>query len=128
MSSVLEQIEQQIAKLSNKAVKKNTGLIRSVADGVAKIDGLSAVMYNEMVAAGDAFDAADKDDDIKFYLTDGQIVKGVEALSRMRAGGGFGALARRQPVLRNGCGRACFSGTKPGDFGWIDPLAARASA
>ena len=50
MSTVLEQIEQQIAKLSSKAVKKNTGNIRTVADGVAKIDGLSDVMYNEMVA------------------------------------------------------------------------------
>jgi F-type H+-transporting ATPase subunit alpha len=30
-------------------VKKNTGNIRTVADGVAKIDGLSDVMYNEMV-------------------------------------------------------------------------------
>jgi F-type H+-transporting ATPase subunit alpha len=49
MSTALEQIEQQIAKLSNKAVKKNTGSIRSVADGVAKLDGLSDVMYNEMV-------------------------------------------------------------------------------
>jgi F-type H+-transporting ATPase subunit alpha len=49
MSTVLEQIEQQIAKLSSKAVKKNTGTIRTVADGVAKIDGLSDVMYNEMV-------------------------------------------------------------------------------
>jgi F-type H+-transporting ATPase subunit alpha len=49
MSSVLEQIEQQIAKLSSKVVKKNTGNIRTIADGVAKIDGLSAVMYNEMV-------------------------------------------------------------------------------
>jgi len=49
MSTVLEQIEQQIARLSTKAVKKNTGNIRSVADGVAKIDGLSEVMYNEMV-------------------------------------------------------------------------------
>jgi len=49
MSTVLEQIEQQIAKLSSKAIKKNTGSIRTVADGVAKIDGLSAVMYNEMV-------------------------------------------------------------------------------
>ena len=46
MSTVIEQIEQQIAKLSNKAVKKNTGHIRSVADGVAKLDGLSDVMYN----------------------------------------------------------------------------------
>src|SRR5690606_36000665 len=42
-------IEQQIAKLSNKGVRKNTGVIRTVADGVAKIDGLSDVMYNEMV-------------------------------------------------------------------------------
>ena len=41
MSTVLEQIEQQIAKLSSKAVRKNTGVIRTVADGVAKIDGLS---------------------------------------------------------------------------------------
>ena len=49
MSTILEQIEQQIAKLSTKAVRKNTGVIRSVADGVAKIDGLSDVMYNEMV-------------------------------------------------------------------------------
>ncbi len=49
MSTVLEQIEQQIAKLSSRAVKKNTGNIRTVADGVAKIDGLSDVMYNEMV-------------------------------------------------------------------------------
>ena len=32
MSTVLEQIEQQIAKLSSKAVKKNTGVIRTVAD------------------------------------------------------------------------------------------------
>jgi F-type H+-transporting ATPase subunit alpha len=49
MSTVLEQIEQQIAKLSSKAVKKNTGNIRTIADGVAKIEGLSEVMYNEMV-------------------------------------------------------------------------------
>jgi F-type H+-transporting ATPase subunit alpha len=49
MSTVLEQIESQIANLSNKAVKKNTGTIRTVADGVAKIDGLSDVMFNEMV-------------------------------------------------------------------------------
>jgi F-type H+-transporting ATPase subunit alpha len=50
MSNVIEQIEQQIAKLSSKAVKKNTGVIRTVADGVAKIEGLSDVMYNEMVS------------------------------------------------------------------------------
>jgi F-type H+-transporting ATPase subunit alpha len=50
MSTVLAQIEQQIAKLSSKAVRKNTGVITTVADGVAKVSGLSEVMYNEMVA------------------------------------------------------------------------------
>ncbi|MDD3178902.1 MAG: F0F1 ATP synthase subunit alpha [Opitutaceae bacterium] len=59
MSTVIEQIEQQIARLSSKAVKKNTGVIRSVADGVAKVDGLSDVMYNEMVQfPGDAIGIA----------------------------------------------------------------------
>ena len=49
MSNVIAQIEQQIAQLSSKATKKNTGTIRAVADGVAKLDGISDVMYNEMV-------------------------------------------------------------------------------
>ena len=49
MSNVIEQIEQQIAKLSTQAVRKNTGVIRTIADGVAKIEGLTDVMYNEMV-------------------------------------------------------------------------------
>jgi len=49
MSTVIEQIEQQISKLQNKAVKKNVGHIRTLADGTAKVDGLSDVMYNEMV-------------------------------------------------------------------------------
>jgi F-type H+-transporting ATPase subunit alpha len=49
MSTVLEQIEQQIARLQSGTVKKNVGSIRTVADGVALCDGLSDVMYNEMV-------------------------------------------------------------------------------
>ena len=49
MSSVIEQIEQQIANLQNKTVATNTGKILTIGDGVAKIDGLSQVMYNEMV-------------------------------------------------------------------------------
>lgn len=49
MSSVIEQIEQHIAQLDQRAVKKNTGRVIAVADGVAKVDGLSEVMYNEMV-------------------------------------------------------------------------------
>ena len=50
MSSVIEQIEQQIANLQTKAVASNTGKILKIGDGVAKIDGLSEVMYNEMIA------------------------------------------------------------------------------
>ena len=49
MSTVLEQIEQQIAHLQSGTVKKNVGTVRAVADGVALCDGLSEVMYNEMV-------------------------------------------------------------------------------
>src|SRR5258708_12173447 len=49
MSTVIAQIEQHIAKRSSKAGKKSTGTIRTVADGEAKLDGLSDVMYNEMV-------------------------------------------------------------------------------
>ncbi len=49
MSSVIEQIEQQIANLQTKAVASNTGKIVTVGDGVAKIDGLSEAMYNEMI-------------------------------------------------------------------------------
>lgn len=49
MSSVLEQIQQEITSLETKAVKKNVGRITHLADGVARVDGLSEVMYNEMV-------------------------------------------------------------------------------
>ncbi len=49
MSSVIEQIEQQIANLQAKTVQSNTGKIVTIADGVAKIDGLSQAMYNEMI-------------------------------------------------------------------------------
>ncbi|EDY82987.1 ATP synthase F1, alpha subunit [Verrucomicrobiia bacterium DG1235] len=49
MSSVIEQIEQQIANLQATTVQSNTGKIVTIADGVAKIDGLSEAMYNEMI-------------------------------------------------------------------------------
>jgi F-type H+-transporting ATPase subunit alpha len=49
MSSILEQIEKEIASLTPELAKTNTGTIVAVADGVAKVEGLSEVMYNEMV-------------------------------------------------------------------------------
>jgi len=53
MSTIIEQIEQQIANLQSGTVKKNTGSILAVADGVAQVDGLSDAMYNEMIEFAD---------------------------------------------------------------------------
>jgi F-type H+-transporting ATPase subunit alpha len=50
MASFIEQIEQQISQVQSRPVQKNTGVIRAIADGVASIDGLSDVMYNEMLS------------------------------------------------------------------------------
>ena len=46
---VIEKIKEEIAQLDTRAVKKNVGKIISVADGVARLDGLSDVMFNEMI-------------------------------------------------------------------------------
>jgi F-type H+-transporting ATPase subunit alpha len=59
MSSIIEQIQQEIERFETTAVKTNTGKITQIADGVCKIDGLSEVMYNEMVEfPGDVFGIA----------------------------------------------------------------------
>jgi F-type H+-transporting ATPase subunit alpha len=52
MSSIVEQIENEIAQLETGAIKSNTGTIVTIADGVAKLAGLSGVMYNEMIDFG----------------------------------------------------------------------------
>lgn len=49
MSEIAELIQKEIDKLSTSAVKANIGQITTIADGVAKVDGLSKVMLNEMV-------------------------------------------------------------------------------
>ena len=49
MSSIIEQIQEEIDRLETSVRQENTGVIVHVADGVAKIDGLSAVMFNEML-------------------------------------------------------------------------------
>ena len=52
MSSIVEQIENEIASFQAGAVKSNTGKIVAIADGVAKLEGLSGAMYNEMIDFG----------------------------------------------------------------------------
>src|SRR3954454_9048730 len=49
MSSILEEIETQIAGLKTSTAKSNVGVVRDTGDGVARIEGLSDVMLNEMI-------------------------------------------------------------------------------
>src|SRR5256886_6860502 len=59
MSSILEEIETQIAGLKTTTSKTNVGIVRETGDGVARIEGLSDVMLNEMIEfAGGVFGLA----------------------------------------------------------------------
>ncbi|MBA2242787.1 MAG: F0F1 ATP synthase subunit alpha [Chthoniobacterales bacterium] len=49
MSTILEDIETQIAGLKTSTSKSNVGIVRETGDGVARIEGLSDVMLNEMI-------------------------------------------------------------------------------
>ena len=49
MSSILEEIETKIAGLKTSTSKSNVGVVREAGDGVARIEGLSDVMLNEMI-------------------------------------------------------------------------------
>ncbi len=49
MSSILQELEQEIANVATSVNKSNVGTVREVGDGVAKVEGLSDVMLNEMI-------------------------------------------------------------------------------
>src|SRR5512133_152993 len=49
MSSILEEIETKIEGLKTSTTKSNIGVVRETGDGVARIEGLSDVMLNEMI-------------------------------------------------------------------------------
>jgi len=49
MSTILEEIETKIAGLKTSTTKSNVGVVRETGDGVARIEGLSDVMLNEMI-------------------------------------------------------------------------------
>lgn len=49
MSTVLQQIESQIAEVNNEVTKSNVGYVREVMDGVVKIEGLADAAMNEMI-------------------------------------------------------------------------------
>jgi len=49
MSNLLAEIESQIKGLKTEVSRSNVGTVREIMDGVAKIEGLTDVAYNEMV-------------------------------------------------------------------------------
>ena len=49
MSNILQELESEIASLRTSVTKSNVGTVREIGDGVAKVEGLSDVMLNEMV-------------------------------------------------------------------------------
>ena len=53
MSSILQDIEKQIASVKTSTLRSNVGVVRESGDGVAKIEGLSDVMLNELIEFSD---------------------------------------------------------------------------
>jgi F-type H+-transporting ATPase subunit alpha len=49
MSNILQEIATTISGLKTGAVRSNVGTVRQIGDGVARIEGLSNVMLNEMI-------------------------------------------------------------------------------
>src|SRR6201998_4022164 len=49
MSTILQELETTISGLKADTTRSNVGTVREIGDGVAKIEGLSAVMLNEMI-------------------------------------------------------------------------------
>jgi F-type H+-transporting ATPase subunit alpha len=52
MSNLLQEIEAQIAGAKTATAKQNVGVVREIGDGVAKIEGLTDTMLNEMLDFG----------------------------------------------------------------------------
>src|SRR6266404_2051417 len=52
MANLLQEIEAEIAGAKATVAKQNVGVIREIGDGVAKIEGLSDAMLNEMIDLG----------------------------------------------------------------------------
>src|SRR5512145_3465284 len=53
MADILMEIEAQIIGAKVSAAKQNVGVIREIGDGVARIEGLSDAMLNEVIDLGD---------------------------------------------------------------------------
>src|SRR5882724_10295911 len=52
MSTLLQEIEAQITGVKTSVNRQNVGVVREIGDGVAKIEGLTDAMLNEMLDFG----------------------------------------------------------------------------
>src|SRR6201747_1081064 len=52
MSNLLQEIEAQISGAKTATAKQNVGVVREIGDGVARIEGLTDAMLNEMLDFG----------------------------------------------------------------------------
>src|SRR6266566_1372203 len=52
METLLQEIEARIAGIKAAAAKQNVGVIREIGDGVARVEGLTDAMLNEMIDLG----------------------------------------------------------------------------
>ncbi len=52
MSNLLQEIEAQISGVKTSVTRQNVGTVREISDGVAKIEGLTDAMLNEMLDFG----------------------------------------------------------------------------
>jgi F-type H+/Na+-transporting ATPase subunit alpha len=52
MSNLLQEIEAQISGVKTSVARQNVGVVREIGDGVAKIEGLTDAMLNEMIDFG----------------------------------------------------------------------------
>ena len=52
MANLLKELEAQIAGVKTETSRQNVGVIREVGDGVAKVEGLTDAMLNEMLDLG----------------------------------------------------------------------------
>jgi F-type H+-transporting ATPase subunit alpha len=52
MANLIQELEEQIAGAKASARRQNVGVIREIGDGVARVEGLSDVMLNEMLDLG----------------------------------------------------------------------------
>ena len=61
MSTLLQDIEEQISGVKTTTARQNVGTVREIGDGVAKVEGLSRAKLNEMLDFGNGVIGTERD-------------------------------------------------------------------